>query len=91
MMGQKSSLPDIILDQIPDPACLRCEETIPPDDDNDKVEQHQPYSVISCCGSCGRQVKIACLADSFGIKSLEQLLFGSLKILCVQCVKTNRF
>lgn len=86
-MGQRVTLPDVVLDNLPEPVCLLCEETLSP---NEEVEQ-EPYSVSSCCGSCGTIVKIACIADPHGIKALEQLLYSHLKILCVRCVKNKAY
>nr|AXU25211.1 E7 protein [Human papillomavirus] len=86
MRGERPSLEDIELDlfDLVLPGNLLAEESLSPDEEPEE-EQIEPYKVDTYCGTCRAGVRIFILATGAAVRTLQQLLFGELTILCTGC------
>lgn len=97
MHGSSPTLQDIVLSEQPtevqpDEVDLRCYEELLPEEVLDQPEPDvDPYRVLVPCGKCERIIKLAILATSCGVVTLEQLLLGELQIVCPPCAVRLRF
>lgn len=81
MHGDRPTINDIILTELPDPVSLLCDEHL----EEEEEEQNADYTVYSYCGHCDLKLKIYVRATSEAIKALQQLLLGGLAVLCPSC------
>nr|AAQ95178.1 putative transforming protein E7 [human papillomavirus 71]AAQ95185.1 putative transforming protein E7 [human papillomavirus 71]AAQ95199.1 putative transforming protein E7 [human papillomavirus 71]QIT07802.1 early protein E7 [human papillomavirus 71] len=94
MRGQQCTLKDIVLQLQPEVVDLYCHEQFASSDEEDnRVDGEQPtepaqqaYRVVSYCGRCCRAVRLVVESDEADIRALQQLLLGTLTIVCPICV-----
>ncbi|QGF19306.1 early protein E7 [Tadarida brasiliensis papillomavirus 1] len=103
MRGEKSTIPDIVLEYQPSLVELWCDEELPNEFELEGEEQiqnqvpqqsqqsgrhYETFTVSMWCGICDHKIKLVCQATSGGIQSLEYLLVeDKLKFVCLTCVK----
>ncbi|AAW88322.1 E7 [Procyon lotor papillomavirus 1] len=92
MIGQGSSIGDIVLTEVPEAIDLYCDEHMPSDEEEEEEEpdEREPFGVTVDCGVCKRRVNFVVLSDGEDIRRLQDLLF-SLSIVCVSCVESQSF
>lgn len=86
MIGDAPTIKDITLDleQLILPANLLCNETLPTEAELEDPVQ-DPYRVITNCDRCFARLRLFVVASESGIRTLQRLLFGDLRILCPRC------
>lgn len=62
------------------------EESLSPDADPEEEERH-PYLVDTYCHTCKASVRLSIVATTAAVRTLQQLLFAELNILCTRCAK----
>lgn len=92
MIGNEPNLKDIVLDAVPDPVSLHCDEVLPEEEEEGSLQSVLSYYEVGCsCYCCERRVKFTCAADPDSILLLEQLLLESgLQFLCARCAVSNK-
>ncbi|AEA35062.1 early protein E7 [Saimiri sciureus papillomavirus 2] len=95
MIGANPTLQDIILQELPEPVNLQCNEDIDYDklDSNEDVTQNQStqstglYQVLSQCDTCDRDIKLLVRCTEEDVEDLYDLLTGTLQIVCPYCAR----
>lgn len=94
MHGRLVTLKDIVLDlQPPDPVGLHCYEQLEDssEDEVDKVDKQdsqpltQHYQILTCCCGCDSNVRLVVECTDGDIRQLQDLLLGTLNIVCPIC------
>lgn len=94
MHGRLVTLKDILLDlQPPDPVGLHCYEQLEDssEDEVDKVDKQdaqpltQHYQILTCCCGCDSNVRLVVECTDGDIRQLQDLLLGTLNIVCPIC------
>lgn len=80
-----SALQDIVLQEQPENVDLLCNEELPSEEELDLA----PYQILTTCGTCDSQIKIVVFCDLQTIRQLQQLLLGSLRVVCPLCARRN--
>ncbi|ATQ38457.1 E7 [Gammapapillomavirus 18] len=91
MRGERSTIHDIELnlEALVLPQNLISNESLSPDVEYEEEEQ-SPYSVDTCCHSCGTGVRLCVLSTRLAIRTLQQLLALELSLFCPSCAR-NQF
>lgn len=69
------------LESVVSPINLNCEEDI----ETEEVECLIPFAITAACYCCEEQLRIAVVTSDQGIRQLQELLLGSLSLLCAAC------
>lgn len=94
MYGKEPTLRDYVLTLQPEPRSLTCDEQLDSSDSEDEREQPtqqdqqvdlQVYKVVTECTSCYCSIRLVVKSSSSDIKKLEELLLGTLQIVCPLC------
>lgn len=91
MIGPDVKSGDIELDleSLVLPENLLSNESLSPDTEGQAEEVEQaPYTVDTCCNSCGARVRICVIATRIAILTLQELLTLELNLLCPPCSRT---
>ncbi|BBU60027.1 E7 protein [Bos taurus papillomavirus 28] len=85
MKGQDVTLRDITLElqEVVSPINLHCEEEL----EIEEVDFSDPYAITTYCYKCEIVLRLAVIATSDGIHQLQQLLLGTVSLLCPACAK----
>lgn len=92
MRGQRVELKDIILEDLPEPVSLECDEVLQEEEEEQQVHGpiQETYQVSVSCGLCKQPMRFVCLATIIAVRQLQSLLFGQLDLVCVRCVRDNK-
>lgn len=90
MRGNQPTVRDVELNlnELVLPENLLCdegEESLSPDCEPEEEQDVQTYRVDTQCYICGTGVRICVAASEPAIHLLQELLFGSLSLLCPRC------
>lgn len=97
MHGKKPTIRDYVLTMQPEPRSLTCNEQLDSSDSEDEREQPtqqdqqvnlQVYRVVTECTSCLCVIRLVVQCSDSDIKKLEDLLLGTLQIVCPLCTTT---
>lgn len=86
MRGSAPTLKDIVLQSadLVEPVNLYCDEDLSQDSVPDEEEELVPYSIDTTC-ECEVKVRLVVKATRAAIRTLEQLLYQELQIVCPVC------
>ncbi|AMR98485.1 E7 [Macaca fuscata papillomavirus 1] len=94
MIGPKPTLQDIVLSCDPEPVDLYCHEELPDSsEDEDETDHHRAddtpaqecYRIVCDCHGCQSTLRLVVVSTPEDLRVLEDLLMGSLEILCPTC------
>ena len=90
MRGDNPTIHDIELDleALVLPQNLISNESLSPDIEYEEEEQ-APYSVDTCCNSCGTGVRLCVVSTRAAIRTLQQLLSLELSLFCPRCARSQ--
>lgn len=91
MIGQQVTLQDILLEELPEPISLLCDEQLPSEEELEQEEQVQcdTYRVQVLCPHCDEILCVAIHCSQDTVRRLEQLLLQDLRFVCRQCATSN--
>ncbi|ABX56066.1 E7 [Macaca fascicularis papillomavirus 3] len=98
MIGPGPTLQDIVLELEPEPVDLRCYEQLDSSEDEDEIDHHQQqdrpdvqeddgerFRILSDCHVCQNTVSLVVHSTHDDLHILEDLLMGTLEIVCPNC------
>lgn len=93
MIGDRPTLQDIVLSEVPSPVDLFCHEQLPSEEelesldagDSQSHQQLQVFVIESVCGHCERRIKLSATCSNRTIRQLQLLLCQDLDFLCSDC------
>lgn len=92
MIGKEVTLQDIVLELNElqpevQPVDLFCEEELPSEqqETEEELPERTAYKVVTPCGCCKVKLRIFVNATRFAIRTLQNLLFEELQLLCPEC------
>lgn len=93
MRGETPTLKDIVLFDIPTcetPIDLYCYEQLDSSDEDDQAKQDiQRYKILCMCTQCYKSVKLVVQCTEADIRNLQQMLLGTLDIVCPLCARVE--
>lgn len=81
MVGEQPNIGDLVSQEEPSVLDLNCYEDIPAEEE----ESEYPYAIVLPCGLCDQLLRLTCVSDLSTCTRLEELLLGSLRIVCPLC------
>lgn len=87
-MGKEATLKDVLLELTDIEIDLQCHEKL--DDEPEEAEVgllEEPYKIVTVCYQCNRDIRLCVVASTPGIRGLQELLFGSVTLVCPLCAK----
>nr|WAB54082.1 E7 [human papillomavirus 89] len=95
MHGRTPTIQDIVLEELPEPISLQCEEEMLDSSDEEDArdcvheqlaeQAQQAFRVVTTCGVCYCAVRLVVLCDDAHLRQLQQLLLDDLSIVCPGC------
>nr|AYA93498.1 MAG: E7 protein [Human papillomavirus] len=90
MRGERPTINDIELnlEALVLPDNLLSNESLSPDIEYEEEEQ-SPYSIATCCRSCGTGVRLCVFSTRAAIRHLQELLTLELSLFCPRCARNH--
>ncbi|ANZ90236.1 E7 protein [Bos taurus papillomavirus 16] len=88
MHGHTPTLIDIVLEELPDPVDLQCQEQL--ENEEEEGLLLDDYVVYACCGHCERHLKVYIRGTVESVRRLQELLLSSLEFVCPACGRPRR-
>ncbi|AGD99638.1 E7 [Human papillomavirus type XS2] len=87
MHGPHPTIKEIELSLAPEDVPLLCNEQLDEEDYIDAVEPaQQAYRVVTQCPKCNSPLRLVVECSDSDIRAFQELLLGTLKLVCPRCV-----
>nr|DAZ92263.1 TPA_asm: E7 [Manis javanica papillomavirus 1] len=85
MIGSAPTLKDILLEELPCPVSLVCDEELLPEEEEETEQVQQvPFEVVVPC-ICGSPLSVYILCTGESLRTFQQLLLDRITFLCANC------
>ncbi|AER38248.1 E7 protein [Crocuta crocuta papillomavirus 1] len=86
MRGERPTLQEIVLTELPEHIDLECHEQMPEEEEEEEPISRDCFRVATCCGYCRKELRFLCLSSAAQVRSLESLLLQDFSFICTSCV-----